>query len=101
MKQVTIDQIKIAQPFVSQIPEDPLSITIVSSMIAMANKLGIATVAEGVEHREQFEFLSQEGCKEIQGFYLTKPLSSEEMTYFLMHPIPDVEAISSGHIGSE
>ena len=73
---------------------DETSAAITSAIIIMANKLGIISVAEGVETKEQYELLLREGCTEIQGYYLTQPLAKEAITQFLQHPIPDAEVIS-------
>ncbi len=53
---------------------------IVSATIAMAASLGLKTIAEGVETREQFEFLKKQGCREMQGYYFSRPVDSSQMT---------------------
>lgn len=95
LRRLSVDKIKIDKTFIKQITVDEASAVITSAIIAMVNKLGIKSIAEGVETRDQFDFLAQEGCTEIQGYYLTQPLSEELMTSFLKHPIPDAEAISN------
>ncbi|HEX4046179.1 MAG TPA: EAL domain-containing protein, partial [Gammaproteobacteria bacterium] len=96
LKRLAIDKIKIDKTFIKQVNTDEISAAITRAIIAMANKLAIVSIAEGVETKEQYEFLIREGCMEIQGYYLTQPLSNNEMTHFLQHPIPDAEAISKG-----
>lgn len=98
LRKLAIDKIKIDKTFIKQIPTDEISASITSAIIAMANKLNIKTIAEGVETREQYEFLVHENCTEIQGYYLTRPLAEVAMTQFLNHPIPDAEAISPSEI---
>jgi diguanylate cyclase (GGDEF)-like protein/PAS domain S-box-containing protein len=95
LKKLHIDKIKIDKSFIKQITTDNTSAAITKAIIAMVNKLNIKSVAEGVETREQYEFLVQEGCTEIQGFYLTRPLEASAMTEFLKHPIPNAEVISN------
>ncbi|MCW5582856.1 MAG: EAL domain-containing protein [Gammaproteobacteria bacterium] len=95
LRQLSVDQIKIDGTFIKQVTLDETSAEIVSAIIAMVNKLGIISVAENVETREQYEFLAAEGCREIQGYYLTQPLPAEAMTSFLKHPVPDAEVISA------
>lgn len=56
---------------------------IVSAMFAMAENLGIKTLAEGVETQAQYEFLKDKNCDFMQGFYFSKPLSSAEFTQLL------------------
>ena len=68
------------------------------AIIAMANKLGIKSIAEGVETREQYEFLAREGCTEIQGYYFTQPLTEEAMSFYLKHPVPIVDEIQKGSV---
>jgi len=46
----------------------------------MAHSLNLRVVAEGVENSEQLHFLTQQGCDEVQGFYLAKPMTAEDLT---------------------
>lgn len=101
LRRLSIDKIKIDKTFIKQVPLDETSATITKAIIAMVSKLGIKSIAEGVETREQFDFLAKESCVEIQGYYLTRPLSAEDMTKFLKHPVPDAEAISPNEILAE
>lgn len=94
LRRLSVDKIKIDKTFIKQITQDETSATLTRAIIAMVNKLGIISIAEGVETREQYEFLAKEGCTEIQGYYLTQPLSNLLMTKFLQHPVPDAEVIS-------
>ena len=50
----------------------------------MAKHIGIRTLAEGVETEEQYAFLRDIGCEEVQGFYFSKPLPADEVLY-VMH----------------
>ena len=95
LRRLSVDKIKIDKTFIKQIAVDDTSASIVSAIIAMASRLGIVSIAEGVETKEQFDFLAREGCTEIQGYYLTQPLTDQLMTKFLQHPVPDAEAISN------
>lgn len=94
LRRLSIDKIKIDKTFIKQVTFDETSAAITTAILAMAHKLNIKTIAEGVETREQYEFLMKEGCDEIQGYYLTQPLPDELMTKFLKHPVPDAEVIS-------
>ena len=58
-----------------------MSITI--AIINMAQGLGINTVAEGVENAEQLDFLNQQGCRLMQGYYFSKPVTFEEIIALL------------------
>lgn len=74
LKQLPIDTIKIDKSFLQDIPTDKNNVEIVSAVIAMAHKLNLKVVAEGVETAEQFEFLQQCRCDQVQGYYLCKPI---------------------------
>jgi EAL domain-containing protein (putative c-di-GMP-specific phosphodiesterase class I) len=52
-------------------------------MIAMARKLSMKVIAEGVETEEQLEYLRSSGCHEMQGYLFSKPLPAEEFGKFL------------------
>lgn len=87
LRRFAIDKIKIDKKFIQTITTDNASASVVSAMIVMANKLGIKTVAEGVEKREQYEFLLKEKCTEMQGYFLSYPANAESMTKFLRNPM--------------
>jgi EAL domain-containing protein (putative c-di-GMP-specific phosphodiesterase class I) len=78
-----VDKIKIDQSFVQQITKGTNEVAIVSAMISMADKLGMKAVAKGVETKEQYDLLVSEGCNEMQGYYIAKPLPVEIMESFL------------------
>jgi diguanylate cyclase (GGDEF)-like protein/PAS domain S-box-containing protein len=65
------DKIKIDKSFVSSLPQ---SAAIIRAVIGLGRSLGLPVTAEGVETKEQFAFLGQEGCAEIQGYLLGRPL---------------------------
>ena len=78
MKHYTIDALKIDRSFVRDIAIDENDAAIVTAIIAMAGSLNIQVIAEGVESKEQIDFLKQRGCSQYQGFYFSKPLSALE-----------------------
>ncbi len=83
LNKLPIDSIKIDRSFIKDYPSDNKSIGIVSAMIAMAKSLGLKVVAEGVEIKEQLEFLQELQCDEIQGYYFSPPVPAHKMEYFL------------------
>lgn len=83
LKKFNVHKIKIDQSFVRDITDDPDDKAIVGAIINMASSLGIKTIAEGVESFGQLEFLRTQGCDEVQGFYFSKPLTSEEFETFV------------------
>jgi diguanylate cyclase (GGDEF)-like protein len=78
-----IDVLKIDQSFVLQIDEDEQVSTLVSALIAMAKRLSLSVVAEGVETDSQASFLRSEGCDVLQGFYLSRPLEVDAASHLL------------------
>ncbi|MDD5160165.1 MAG: EAL domain-containing protein [Sulfuricurvum sp.] len=77
LKKFNIYKLKIDQSFVREIDINPEDKAIVAAIIIMAKSLGLQTIAEGVETIEQFEYLREQGCNEIQGYYFSKPLPQE------------------------
>lgn len=70
-----IDVLKIDRSFVKELPEKATSGAITSAIIALSRALSLDVVAEGVETREQLEFLEREGCAKCQGYYFSAPMS--------------------------
>lgn len=78
LKQFKVYKLKIDQSFVRNITIDAEDKTIVNTIIQMAHNLGLRTIAEGVETKEQLNYLRECGCDEIQGYYYSKPLPPDE-----------------------
>ena len=76
LKDYEFDELKIDMKFISSMSET--SRTIVRSVVRMAKELGVVTLAEGVETKEQFSFLRDIGCQKVQGYYFGKPAPLEE-----------------------
>jgi diguanylate cyclase (GGDEF)-like protein/PAS domain S-box-containing protein len=74
LKRLPIDKLKIDQSFIRECPDDLNSNTLVRTIIVMAHLLKLKVKAEGVETQEQIAFLLQQGCKEAQGYYFSKPI---------------------------
>jgi len=80
-----LDCVKIDSSFVSQIAETKRNRSIVESMINMFQSLDLWVVGEGIETQEQFAILEHLGCDEIQGYYISKPISPDKIPEFLEH----------------
>jgi diguanylate cyclase (GGDEF)-like protein len=79
LKRLPLDILKIDQSFIKGLPDNSEDIAIVRSTIALAKSMGMRVIAEGVETREQKEFLVENGCSHIQGYFYACPLSVAEM----------------------
>jgi diguanylate cyclase len=71
------DRIKIDRSFIASLQTSRQSATIVRAVIGLGRGLGVPVIAEGVETREQLAFLAAEGCAEVQGYLIGKPLPIE------------------------
>ncbi|WP_374723995.1 putative bifunctional diguanylate cyclase/phosphodiesterase [Calidifontibacillus erzurumensis] len=83
LQQLPIDSIKIDRSFISHIPDNKQNTALTKAIIAMAHELELTVVAEGVEKEEQIEFLHKHHCNIAQGYYYSKPLSTEDIITFL------------------
>ncbi len=80
IKRFTIDKLKIDREFIKDTPTDEDDVAIVEAIIAMAHRLKLKVVAEGVENAEQLEFLKKAHCDIVQGYYLGSPMTADEVT---------------------
>lgn len=83
LKQLPIDTLKIDRSFITGIPVDKDDVQITSTIISMAHGLSMDVVAEGIETENQLDYLNSLNCARGQGYYLSKPQASEEITKFL------------------
>ncbi|HJV74399.1 MAG TPA: PAS domain S-box protein [Noviherbaspirillum sp.] len=84
LKQLPVDILKIDRAFIDGLPDDPEDKAITSAIIAMGHSLDMTIVAEGIETREQLEFLTSHHCDEVQGFLLSPPVCAEECEQLLI-----------------
>lgn len=87
-----IDALKIDQSFVRQITCPPCDTTIVTAVISMGRSLKLRVVAEGVETREELEFLRAHECEEAQGYYFSRPVLPDQFGILLKTGIPKTSA---------
>ncbi|WP_262823926.1 putative bifunctional diguanylate cyclase/phosphodiesterase [Sulfurimonas gotlandica] len=77
LKKLPIDKLKIDQSFIRDIPGSEDDNAIVKAVIAISKSLNLDVIAEGVETKEQRDFVLENGCSKIQGYYYSRPLPAE------------------------
>jgi diguanylate cyclase (GGDEF)-like protein len=83
LKRFPIDAVKIDQSFVRDITSNPDDAAIAGAIVAMAHSLKLKVIAEGVETLEQLAFLRSLNCDEMQGYFVSRPVPSEEFRQLL------------------
>lgn len=83
LRLASIDVVKIDREFVRDVPGDQSDSELVDAVIAMAHRLHMKVVAEGVENQEQLEFLRWRKCDAVQGYYYSKPCTGKEILSLL------------------
>ena len=79
------DKLKIDRSFVKDLPQSESAKKIVKAITGLGRSFGISIVAEGVETRQQLEYLRRQGCDEVQGYLLGRPQPSEEILNAHVH----------------
>lgn len=79
LKKLPVTRIKIDKSFVDGLPHNKDSVTLTRAVVALAKNFGLEITAEGVEQEEQLQFLEQEMCDEIQGYFYAKPMTLNEL----------------------
>lgn len=83
LKRLPATELKIDRSFIQNIPHDGKNMTIVEAVLAMARHLGFNVTAEGVETRQQLEFLRQQQCDFYQGYLASKPIAAKDLAVYL------------------
>ncbi len=94
IKRFHADAIKIDQRLIQRMEEDADSLAVVTSMLDLAHKLGLQTMAQGVETEGQMRLLVRHGCRLVQGFHLALPMDLKAATNLLS----DMERFGKGDV---
>lgn len=79
LQSIEVDNLKIDKSFIDDF-KSKVNQSIIEMIILLGHKINAAIIAEGVETKEQYEFLKQQECDIVQGYYVSEPLLPEEMT---------------------
>ncbi|MDQ2808948.1 MAG: EAL domain-containing protein [Chloroflexota bacterium] len=91
LKRLPLDQLKIDKTFVREITLNANDATIVRSTIELGHKLGLSVIAEGIEDRATWDLLTQWGCDEGQGYYLSRPIPAAAIPLWVeQFPLPSL-----------
>ncbi len=96
LKRLAVQRIKIDQSFVRDLETDPDDVAIVAAILGLAQRLGLGTIAEGVETSEQARELVAMGCTEVQGYLYSRPLSVAAFEAFARTWVP--RSLHSTHL---
>jgi len=88
LRRFPIDRLKIDRSFIDDVPASQHDATIAKAIISLAHNLGLCVIAEGVETQAQLDFLAQNGCDEIQGYLLSRPLDEQAARGFVRTKVP-------------
>ncbi len=89
LQEVSVDEIKLDRIFVARLTEDPRSVAIVRSTVALARSLGADLVAEGVEDEATLRALRRYGCTITQGYVHTPPLPPDDLRRWITSQVPN------------
>jgi len=87
LKRLPIQKIKLDSSFVRDLPNDAEDVAIAKAVVALGSSLERAVIAEGVETREQADFLLAAGCREGQGFLYSRPVTAAALEPLLPEPL--------------
>ena len=83
LRRLPVKKVKIDQSFIRNVDKDSDDAVIARAIVSLGHSLGLCIVAEGVEHRDQWKFLRDEGCDHAQGYHFARPLSTGDCENYL------------------
>ncbi len=83
LRQFPIDRLKIDQSFIRNALNNPDDAAIARTIVRLGHSLNLKVIAEGVETKEQVDRVRQEGCTEMQGYYICRPSSAQDIARLL------------------
>lgn len=86
LKKLPIDKLKIDQSFIFGLPDDEDDMSITKAIISLSKNLNLSVIAEGVETKQQKDFLVANGCDLIQGYFYAKPIPAEDIFERFLKP---------------
>jgi len=95
LKRYPVHTLKMDKSFIDHIADDEEDATFARMVIGIANTLNLDLIAEGVESEEQLQFLKREGCRYIQGYYFSKPLTPDKALEYMREHYADKVAVES------
>jgi EAL domain-containing protein (putative c-di-GMP-specific phosphodiesterase class I) len=101
LKKFPVSKLKIDRSFINDVPANVSDSAIATAIISMARHLNLKVIAEGVENEQQLAFLRVQRCDQIQGFYLSKPLSAAalpEQLHLLHIPMGEFELAATSMV---
>lgn len=78
IKELPLDSIKIDKSLLSKVEKDKKTLVIIEALVKLAHNLNIEVVVEGVEEKEQYDYLKELSCDKIQGYFISKAVPEEE-----------------------
>nr|BFE93412.1 hypothetical protein GCM10020185_39480 [Pseudomonas brassicacearum subsp. brassicacearum] len=82
LRDLELDTLKLDRHLIARVPGSPRDAALAASVIDLCGQLGLRVIAEGVETREQYEWLQAHGCEYVQGFLVARPLMAEDTDAF-------------------
>jgi EAL domain-containing protein (putative c-di-GMP-specific phosphodiesterase class I) len=84
LKRFPVEALKIDQSFITDVPDNAHNAAIVRAIVALAQSMNLNVIAEGVETRRHWQFLVDNGCREMQGYLVSPPMPVEAFEKFVM-----------------